>query len=59
MSLGDVCMCFCITEEMLADLLTKVVVGAQDHRLSLRFYSLVIDSSEQVSGVVNSLTVLG
>jgi hypothetical protein len=49
-SLGDVQMCFCITEEMLADLLTKVVVGAQDHRLSLRFYSLVPDSSERVTG---------
>jgi hypothetical protein len=49
-SLGDVQMCFCITEEMLADLLTKVVVGAQDHRLSLRFYSLVMDSSAHVSG---------
>jgi hypothetical protein len=48
-SLGDVEMCFCITEEMLADLLTKVVVGAQDHRLSLRFYSLVQNSSEHVS----------
>jgi hypothetical protein len=48
-SLGDVQMCFCITEEMLADLLTKVVAGAQDHRLSLRFYSLVMDSSEYVS----------
>jgi hypothetical protein len=43
-------MCFCITEEMLADLLTKVVVGAQDHRLSLRFYSLIPDSSGHVSG---------
>jgi hypothetical protein len=54
-SLGDVLMCFCITEEMLADLLTKVVVGAQDHRLSLRFYSLVVDSSEHVSGTYLSL----
>jgi hypothetical protein len=25
-SLGDIEMCFCITEEMLADLLTKIVV---------------------------------
>ena len=49
-SLGDVEMCFCVTEEMLADLLTNVVVGAQDHRLSLRFYSLMPDSSYQVSG---------
>jgi hypothetical protein len=36
---------------MLADLLTKVVVGAQDHRLSLRFYSLLPESSGHVSGV--------
>jgi len=50
-SLGDVEMCFCVTEEMLADLLTKVVVGAQDHRLSLRFYSLIPDSSNRVSGI--------
>ncbi len=54
-SLGDVQMCFCITEEMLADLSTKTVVGAQDHRLSLRFYSLVPDSSEHVSAANNSL----
>jgi hypothetical protein len=50
-SLGDVEMCFCITEEMLADLLTKIVVGAQDHRLSLRFYSLFPESFAHVSGV--------
>jgi hypothetical protein len=50
-TLGDVEMCFCITEEMLADLLTKNVVGAQDHRLSLRFYSLLPGSSDKVSGV--------
>ena len=50
-SLGDVEMCFCITEEMLADLLTKIVVGAQDYRLSLRFYSLFPESSAHVTGV--------
>ncbi len=50
-TLGDVEMCFCITEEMLADLLTKNVVRAQDHRLSLRFYSLLPGSSDKVSGV--------
>jgi hypothetical protein len=48
--LGDVVMYFCVTEEMVADLLTKIVVGAQDHRLSLRFYSLLPESSDQVSG---------
>jgi hypothetical protein len=51
-SLGDVMMCFCITEEMVADLLTKIVVGAQDHRLSLRFYNLLPDSADHVSGFV-------
>jgi hypothetical protein len=50
--LGDVKMYFCITEEIVADLLTKIVAGAQDHRLSLRFYSLVPDSSGHVSGFV-------
>jgi hypothetical protein len=49
-TLGDVEMCFCITEQMVADLLTKVVVGAQDQRLSLRFYSLIPDSSDHVAG---------
>jgi hypothetical protein len=56
-SLGDVEMCFCVTEEMLADLLTKIVVGAQDHRLSLRFYSLVPNSSDYVSGNIGSSSV--
>jgi hypothetical protein len=51
-SLGDVMMCFCITEEMVADLLTKIVIGAQDQRLSLRFYSLVPDSAGLVSGIL-------
>ena len=31
----------------------KIVVGAQDHRLSLRFYSLVPESDDQVSGFVD------
>ncbi len=51
-SLGDVMMYFCITEEMVADLLTKIVTGAQDQRLSLRFYSLVPDSAGFVSGIL-------
>ena len=41
MSLGDIDMHFCVTEEMVADLFTKLVVAAQDSRLTLRFYSLV------------------
>ncbi len=51
-SLGDVQMCFCITEEMVADLLKKVVVGAQDHRLSFRFYSLIPESTCEVSACI-------
>ncbi len=54
--LGDVVMCFCITEEMVADLLTKIVTRAQDHRLSLRFYSLFPDSSAIVSGFCVEVT---
>ncbi len=50
-SLGDVTMCFCITEEMVADLLTKLVAGAQDHRLTVRFYSLFPGSSNRVLGL--------
>jgi hypothetical protein len=56
-SLGDVTMCFCITEEMVADLLTKIVVGAQDHRLSLRFYNLLPESADYVSGFAATLDV--
>jgi hypothetical protein len=56
-SLGDVTMHFCITEEMVADLLTKLVVGAQDHRLTVRFYSLVPESSDRVLGIDHVLSV--
>ncbi len=30
---------YCITEEMLADLFTKIVDGSQDKRLAVRFYN--------------------
>jgi hypothetical protein len=36
---GDVMMMYCITEEMLADLFTKIVATAQDKRLTMRFYN--------------------
>jgi hypothetical protein len=36
-------MSFCVTEEMVADLFTKLVAAAQDSRLTFRFYSLVSD----------------
>jgi hypothetical protein len=49
-TLGDVEMQYCITEDMIADLLTKIVSGAQDRRLSLRFYSLFPGSDAIVMG---------
>jgi hypothetical protein len=39
--LGDVAMIFCVTEEMIADLFTKLVIAAQDARLTARFYTLI------------------
>jgi hypothetical protein len=42
-SLGDMEMVYCVTEEMVADLFTKLVMAAQDARLTLRFYSLIPD----------------
>jgi hypothetical protein len=50
-SLGDIEMCYCVTEDMIADLLTKIVSGAQDERLSLRFYSLYPGSDRTVLGI--------
>jgi hypothetical protein len=49
-SLGDMEMVFCITEEMVADLFTKLVMAAQDTRLTFRFYSLI----QGVHGIVAS-----
>jgi hypothetical protein len=39
-TLGEIAMHYCITEEMVADLLTKIVAGGQDTRLAIRFYCL-------------------
>ena len=36
---GDIKLVYCITEEMLADLFTKIVTNAQDKRLAVRFYN--------------------
>ena len=36
---GDIMLEYCITEDMLADLFTKIVTTAQDKRLAIRFYS--------------------
>ena len=39
-SIGDVEMVYCITEEMVADMMTKIVAANQDARLMVRFYCL-------------------
>ncbi len=44
-SFGDIVVFFCVTEAMVAGIFTKIVSGAQDHRLSARFYSLLPESS--------------
>jgi hypothetical protein len=36
---GDIVLEYCITEDMLADLFTKIVATSQDKRLSVRFYN--------------------
>ncbi len=36
---GDIVLAYCITEEMLADLFTKIVTSTQDQRLAVRFYN--------------------
>ena len=36
---GNVMLEYCITEEMLADLFTKIVTSAQGKRLATRFYN--------------------
>ena len=36
---GDIRLVYCVTEDMVADIFTKIVSGAQDKRLSLRFYN--------------------
>jgi hypothetical protein len=36
-----VALIFCVTEEMVADLFTKIVIAAQDARLTIRFYTLL------------------
>jgi hypothetical protein len=36
---GDIRLVYCITEDMVADIFTKIVSGVQDKRLSVRFYN--------------------
>jgi hypothetical protein len=37
---GDIKLIFCVTEDMVADLLTKILVGAAYDHLAARFYFL-------------------
>jgi hypothetical protein len=55
-TLGDVEMVYCITEHMVADLLTKIVTSAQDSRLCVRFYSLYPDSESLVLGTTSAFS---
>jgi hypothetical protein len=48
-SIGEIQMYYCITEEMIADLLTKIVSSDQDARLVIRFYSLCPSGFEYVT----------
>lgn len=36
---GEIRLCYCITEDMIADIFTKIVSGSQDKRLAIRFYN--------------------
>jgi hypothetical protein len=36
---GDIKLEYCVTEDMIADLFTKIVSGSQDKRLAIRFYN--------------------
>jgi hypothetical protein len=41
---GDVILLFCVTEDMVADLLTKIMSGASFERLAARFYFLGMET---------------
>jgi hypothetical protein len=49
-TIGEIKMVYCVTEEMIADLLTKIVSGAQDQRLATRFYNLCPTAWKYVIG---------
>ena len=46
--LGYVTLEYCITEQMLADLFTKIVTTAQDKRLAIRFYNDCVMYEEEM-----------
>jgi hypothetical protein len=52
--MGDMEMSFSVTEEMVADHFTKLVMAAQDTRLTFRFYSLISDVHDVVSRPVTT-----
>jgi hypothetical protein len=47
-SIGEIQMRYCITEEMVADMMTKIVASHQDARLTVRFYCLCPQGFEYV-----------
>jgi hypothetical protein len=49
---GNIVLEYCITEDMLADLFTKIVTSAQDKRLTIRFYNdcVVVDAEDYLPG---------
>ncbi len=47
---GSIKLEYCITEEMLADLFTKIVTGSQDKRLAVRFYNDCVFDDEADAG---------
>jgi hypothetical protein len=47
-SIGEIQMSYCVTEEMVADMMTKIVAANQDARLTVRFYCLCPQGFEYV-----------
>jgi hypothetical protein len=43
---GDIILEYCITEDMLADLFTKIVTTAHNKRLAIRFYNDCVMDTE-------------
>jgi hypothetical protein len=48
-TMGDIVLEYCITEDMLADIFTKIVASAQDKRLSIRFYNDCVMDNEDLT----------
>ena len=48
-SMGDINLVWCTTESMVADVMTKIVSGAQDKRLASRFYNDVDTSLQDLA----------